>query len=66
MIEEFRKTPPAPLAPVPFQIPQPFETELANGLKIIIFENKRLPIINFRLAFRFGEINSPEDSRGLS
>jgi zinc protease len=66
MIEEFRKTPPAPLAPIPFQIPQPFETELANGLKVIIFENKRLPIINFRLCFRFGEINSPKDSRGLA
>lgn len=66
MIEEFRKTPPAPLAPIPFQISQPFETELANGLKIVIFENKRLPIVNFRLAFRFGEINSPNNSRGLA
>jgi zinc protease len=66
MTEEFRKTPPAPLAPVPFQILQPFETELANGLKIIIFENKRLPIVNFRLAFRYGEVNSPKKSRGLS
>jgi predicted Zn-dependent peptidase len=60
MTEEFRKTPPAPLAPIPFHIPQPFETELENGLKIIIFENKRLPIINLRLAFRFGEINAPK------
>lgn len=66
MTEEFRKTPPAPLEPIPFQIPQPFETELANGLKVVIFENKRLPIINFRLCFRFGEINSPKDSRGLA
>lgn len=66
MTEEFRKTPPAPLAPIPFQIAQPFETELSNGLKVVIFENKRLPIINFRLCFRFGEINSPKDSRGLA
>lgn len=66
MTEEFRKTPPAPLAPIPFHIPQPFETELANGLKVVIFENKRLPIVNFRLAFRYGEINSPANSRGLS
>ncbi len=66
MTEEFRKTPPAPLAPKPFNIPQPFETQLANGLRIVIFENRRLPIVNFRLAFRFGEINSPKDSRGLA
>lgn len=66
MTEEFRKTPPTPLAPIPFQIAQPFETELANGLKVIIFENRRLPIINFRLAFRSGDINNPPDSRGLN
>ncbi|MBX7169798.1 MAG: insulinase family protein [Pyrinomonadaceae bacterium] len=66
MTEQFRKTPPASLAPIPFHIPQPFETELENGLKIIIFENKRLPIINLRLAFRFGEINSPKEWRGLA
>ncbi|MEK7723349.1 MAG: pitrilysin family protein, partial [Acidobacteriota bacterium] len=66
MTEEFRKTPPSPLAPIPFQIPQPIETQLDNGLRIIIFENKRLPIINFRLCFRYGEINSPNGSRGLA
>lgn len=66
MTEEFRKTPPAPLAPIQFHIAQPFETELSNGLRVVIFENKRLPIINFRLCFKFGEINSPKDSRGLA
>lgn len=66
MTEEFRKIPPTPLAPKPFNIAQPFETQLANGLKIIFFENKRLPIINFRLAFRTGEINSPSGSKGLN
>lgn len=66
MTEEFRKTPPAPLAPIPFHIPQPSETELANGLKVVIFENKRLPIINFRLAFRSGDINNPKDAKGLN
>jgi zinc protease len=55
MIEDFRKTAPAPLAPVPFNIPQPFETELENGLKIVVFEDKRFPLVSFRLAFRVGE-----------
>ncbi len=66
MSEEFRKSPPVPLAPKPFDIAKPFETELANGLKVVIFENRRLPIVNFRLAFRFGDINSPENARGLA
>ena len=66
MTEEFRKTPPAPLAPIPFHIPQPFETQLDNGLRVIIFENKRLPIVNFRLAFLSGGINDPQDLKGLN
>lgn len=66
MTEEFRKSAPAPLAPKPFNIPQPFETTLANGLRVIIFEEKRLPIVSFRLAFRSGDINDPQGSDGLS
>ena len=64
--EEFRKTAPAPLAPVPFNIPQPFETEISNGLKVVIFEDKRLPIVSFRLAFRVGEVNDAPDDTGLT
>ena len=66
MIEEFRKTAPAPLAPKPFNIPQPFETELKNGLRVIIFEEHRLPIVSFRLAFRTGDINDPPNGNGLN
>jgi zinc protease len=64
--EDFRKTAPAPLAPVAFDIPQPFETELANNLKVVIFEDSRLPIVSFRLAFLTGNINDPLDSKGLA
>ena len=66
MNEEFRKTAPAPLAPIPFRIPAPFETSLANGLKIIIFEDKRFPLVSFRLAFRIGKIYEAENQTGLS
>ncbi|GIU82606.1 MAG: hypothetical protein KatS3mg006_1670 [Pyrinomonadaceae bacterium] len=66
MNEEFRKRPPEPLAERPFSIGQPTETVLKNGLKIVVFENKRLPIVNFRLCFRSGEINDPPDSIGLT
>lgn len=66
MTEDFRKTAPEPLAPVAFDIPQPFETELENNLRIVIFEDSRLPIVSFRLAFQSGNINEPIDSNGLN
>jgi zinc protease len=66
MSEEFRKTAPAPLAPVPFNVPQPFETELENGLKIVVFEDKRLPLVSYRLAFLQGDAHEPKDSVGLN
>jgi zinc protease len=64
MTEEFRKQAPAPLAPVPFNIPKPFETALPNGLKIVVFEDKRFPLVSFRLAFRVGEANDAQDALG--
>ncbi len=66
MNEDFRKTAPAPLAPVPFNITKPFETSLPNGLKVVIFEDKRLPLVSYRLAFPTGDINDPKDNIGLT
>ena len=66
MNEDFRKTAPAPLAPKPFDIPKPFETTLPNGLKVVVFEDNRLPLVSYRLAFKTGEINDPKDSTGLT
>ncbi len=66
MNEDFRKSAPAPLAPKPFEIPKPFETVLPNGLKVVVFEDKRLPLVSYRLAFKTGDINDPADSTGLT
>lgn len=66
MNEDFRKSAPAPLAPVAFNIPKPFETTLANGLKLVIFEDKKLPLVSFRLIFRAGGIHEPADAVGLN
>lgn len=66
MNEDFRKTAPAPLAPKQFDIPKPFETVLPNGLKVVIFENKRLPLVSYRLALKNGTIYDPKDSIGLT
>jgi len=66
MTEEFRKTAPAPLAPISFNLARPFETTLPNGLKVVIFENKRLPLVNFRLAFKSGAAHDPPGVPGMT
>ncbi len=66
MNEDFRRTAPAPLAPIAFNIPQPFETTLSNGLKLVIFEDRKLPLVSFRLFLRAGDIHEPSDSVGIN
>jgi zinc protease len=66
MTPELKKTAPMPLAPVDFDIPRPFKTMLDNGLNVVIFEDKRLPLVSYRLAFHSGDINDPRDHTGLS
>src|SRR5687768_14538458 len=65
MTVDLRSTVPAPLAPVSFDIPKPFQTTLDNGLRVIMFEDKRLPLVSFRLAFSAGDVHDPQDSTGL-
>src|SRR5215813_7080578 len=64
--ETFRREMPAPLAPRPLNLPEPFVTKLANGLEVILIEDRRLPLINLRLAFRAGDANDPAELPGLS
>src|SRR5688572_15852749 len=59
-----RKTAPQPLAPVPFAIPQPVQWTLDNGLKVVVFEDSRLPLVSLRLAFLAGDANDPADNIG--
>ena len=66
MTPELRKTPPAALAPVSFHIPTPFQTTLDNGLRVIIIENGRLPLVSFRLAIASGDANDPQGSTGIA
>lgn len=60
------KTAPQPLEPVPFNIPTAFETRLANGLRVVIFEDTRLPLVSFRLAFFSGDAVDPNGHTGLT
>ena len=66
MTTAIRKTAPGPLAPVAFEIPKPHETMLQNGLRVVLFEDKRLPLVSFRLAFLSGDAGDPPDSVGLT
>ena len=59
-------TAPEPLAPVAFNIPEAFETKLENGLRVVIFEDSRLPLVSYRLAFFSGDANDPTDRSGLT
>ncbi len=64
--EDFRKIAPAPLAPRPFVLPMPFETVLPNGLKVVVIEDKRLPLVNFQLAIPGGGSREPRESIGIT
>src|ERR1041385_6533845 len=64
--ETFRQEMPPPLEPRPLNIPEPFETRLENGLGLVLIEDKRLPLISFRLAFRSGDATDPANLPGLS
>ncbi|MGE3467317.1 MAG: M16 family metallopeptidase [Pyrinomonadaceae bacterium] len=66
MTPELRKNPPSPLPLVSFDIPNPFQTTLANGLRVVIFEEERVPLVSFRLAFQSGDINDPHELPGLT
>src|SRR5687768_6381187 len=66
MTRAIRKTVPEALAPVPFNISPPFTTSLDNGLRVVIVDNKRLPLVSYRLAFLSGDANEPTDLIGVT
>src|SRR5215471_10984431 len=64
--ENFRREMPAPLGPRPLNLPEPWETTLPNELGLVLIEDKRLPLISFRLAFRSGDASDPPQLPGLT
>ena len=66
MTQAIRKTAPEPLAPLPFNISPPSQTTLENGLKVVIFEDKRLPLVSYRLAFLSGESSDSKERMGAT
>jgi zinc protease len=64
--EEFRRRPPEPLRPRPLNLPGAEESTLANGLRVLLVESRRLPLVSFRLAFPTGDAHDPADRPGLT
>lgn len=64
--QSFRSQAPAPLQPRPITIPTPRETTLSNGLTLVVVEDRRLPLVSYRLAFRVGGAFDPPALPGLT
>lgn len=64
--ETFRSQAPAPLQSRPISVPTPRELLLANGLKLVVVEDHRLPLVSYRLAFRVGGAFDPPALPGLT
>ena len=56
------ETPPLP----PFKLPSVYETSLSNGLRVILVEDRRLPLVTLRLAFEAGAKFDPPELSGLA
>ncbi|MEZ5306889.1 MAG: pitrilysin family protein [Pyrinomonadaceae bacterium] len=65
MSEEFRKFPPTQLPSIGFDIPPASRFVLDNGLRVIVLEDRRFPMISLRLGFLRGEINDSGDTNGV-
>lgn len=61
-----RIQPPAPAAPIAANLPQPVETRLANGLRVITVERHDLPIATAYLVSTGGQALDPASRSGVS
>ena len=59
------KPPQTPDLPL-FKLPPVFETQLANGLTVLIVMDRRFPMVSARLGFQCGSKFDPSDLTGLS
>ncbi|TXC72500.1 insulinase family protein [Sphingomonas ginsenosidivorax] len=64
--EADRVKPPAPAQPIPAIIPQPVETRLANGMRLIVVERHDLPIVTASLIASGGGATDPATRAGAA
>ena len=65
-LETFRTKAPEALPPHPIVIPTARETQLKNGLGVVVVEDGRLPLVSYRLALRVGTSYDPPKLPGLT
>lgn len=63
--ENLLRLPPPPLPPRDIKLPRTSETTLSNGLRVVVVEDARLPLVSFRLSLRCGDAHDPADLPGL-
>jgi zinc protease len=61
-----QEAPPSPAPPRPVKVPEPYETTLPNGLRIIILEKKDVPLITLQLMVRSGGEADPPERSGVA
>lgn len=64
--QEFPKTPPADLAISPSMSPKRESYTLKNGLKVIVAESRRTPLVTMQLVIKAGSTTEPAGSPGLA
>lgn len=64
--QEYPKTPPAPAALVPAPFPPFRESVLASGLRVLVVESHKQPIVSLSLNFPAGSIRDPNGKEGLA
>jgi predicted Zn-dependent peptidase len=61
-----RTKPPETPPLAPFKLPPVHETKLPNGLTVVVVEDRRFPLVTFRLGFPAGSKFDPKELPGLS
>jgi zinc protease len=65
--QPFDRTKPPATPPIPdYKLPPVEEAKLANGLAVVMVEDKRFPLVTARLTFHAGSRNDPADMPGLA
>ena len=64
--QSFPTRPPGPLPVTPAQFPPFQQATLANGLKLLVVSNSRLPVLSMSLAFPAGGQYDPDGKTGTA